>query len=179
MDVGDLGERICILGPSNSGKSTLAVAVGSSRSLQVVHLDHYRHQPGTHWVPRPDAEFEVLHDAAVATDRWVIEGNYSRWLRGRLARATGIVLLDASTATSLLRYLQRTLGSGERVGGMEGVRDHISPAMIRFIVGPTRTNRHRYLCFFNEFDGPKVFLPNRRALQTFYRTNSLTRQRGR
>lgn len=179
MDLGCLGERICILGPSNSGKSTLAVAIGSSRSLPVVHLDHFRHQPGMHWVQRPDAEFEVLHDAAVAADRWVIEGNYSRWLLGRFTRATGIVLLDASTVTSLLRYLQRTLGSGERAGGMEGVRDHISPEMIRFIVGPTRANRHRYRHVFDEFDGPKVFLPNRRALQTFYRANSLTRHRAR
>ena len=28
MDLDDLGARICILGPSNSGKSTLAAAIG-------------------------------------------------------------------------------------------------------------------------------------------------------
>lgn len=123
---------------------------------------------------RPDAEFEALHDAAVADDHWVIEGNYSRWLPGRLARATGLVLLEASTTASLLRYFRRTLSSGERAGGMEGVRDHISLEMIRFILGPMRTNRHRYRHFFDEFGGPKVFLPNRRALQAFYRANSLT-----
>lgn len=34
-----LGPRICILGPSNSGKSTLALAIRAARGLPVVHLD--------------------------------------------------------------------------------------------------------------------------------------------
>ncbi len=82
MDLDDLGQRICILGPSNSGKSTLAAAVGRVRSLPVIHLDQYRHLPGTQWVERPDDEFELMHDEVVRTDRWVIDGNYSRWLSG-------------------------------------------------------------------------------------------------
>lgn len=173
MDLDDLGERIVILGPSNSGKSTLAVAIGYARSLPVVHLDQYRHQPGTQWVERPDAEFERLHDAAVESERWVIEGNYSRWLPGRLARATGLVLLDASMAASVVRYLRRTWSVTERAGSLEGTRDTVSIEMIKFILGPTRTNRHRYRLIFEEFRGPKVFLPNRGSLRTFYRLNAL------
>jgi Cytidylate kinase len=39
MQLPDLGERICILGPSNSGKSTLAEAIARKRGLQAVHSD--------------------------------------------------------------------------------------------------------------------------------------------
>ncbi|WFR67982.1 hypothetical protein P9139_06370 [Curtobacterium flaccumfaciens] len=111
MDLVDLGQRICILGPSNSGKSTLAASIGRARSLPVIHLDQYRHLPGTDWVKRPDIDFERMHNEAMDTDQWVIEGNYSRWLPGRLRRATGLVLLDASTTASIVRYFRRTLSS--------------------------------------------------------------------
>ncbi|GAA4178870.1 hypothetical protein [Gryllotalpicola koreensis] len=174
MDLEDLGERICILGPSNSGKSTLAVAIGVRRELPVVHLDQYRHQPGTQWLQRPDVEFEALHDAAIAGERWVMEGNYSRWLPERLKRATGLVVLDASTAASILRYIRRTWGRADRAGALQGTRDRIRMDMIGFILGPTRQNRHRYRAVFEGFAGPKTFLPNRRRLRDFYRDNALT-----
>lgn len=174
MRLDDLGKRICIVGPSNSGKSTLAAAIGRSRSLPVVHLDQYRHHPGTQWLERSDAEFEVLHDAAVKSDQWVIEGNYSKWMPDRLARATGLVLLEASSIASVGRYARRTWGRGERAGGLEGTRDRLSVRMITFILGPTRRNRRQYRLVFDEFDGPKVFLSGRRALRAFYSDNSLT-----
>ena len=34
-----------------------------------------------------------------------MDGNYSRCLPRRLARTTGMILLDVSTATSVLRYV--------------------------------------------------------------------------
>ena len=37
MNLSDLGDRICILGPSNSGKSTLADAIARKRGLEPVH----------------------------------------------------------------------------------------------------------------------------------------------
>ncbi|TGQ03272.1 AAA family ATPase, partial [Mesorhizobium sp. M00.F.Ca.ET.217.01.1.1] len=39
MNLSDLGDRICILGPSNSGKSTLADAIARKRGLTPIHLD--------------------------------------------------------------------------------------------------------------------------------------------
>src|SRR6516225_11108594 len=38
MQLADLGERICILGPSNSGKSTLAETIARKRGLELIHL---------------------------------------------------------------------------------------------------------------------------------------------
>ena len=101
MTLAELGCRICIFGPSSTGKSTLAMAIGRSRGLPVVHLDQLHHQPGTDWQPRPIEEFFALHDEAVAGASWVIEGNYSLCVSQRLSRATGVILLDASATTSL------------------------------------------------------------------------------
>jgi adenylate kinase family enzyme len=38
----DLGSRICLLGPSNSGKSTLAQAIARKRGLPAIHLSAMR-----------------------------------------------------------------------------------------------------------------------------------------
>jgi adenylate kinase family enzyme len=171
----DLGLRICILGPSNSGKSTLATAIGRSKKLPVVHLDQYRHLPGTQWQLRSDAEFTGLHDAAISGEQWVIDGNYSKLLPQRLARATGFVLLDASAGASLARYLRRTFSDHHRAGGLEGTKDRVSWDMIRYILGTGQSSRRRYRQLFSEVAFPKIFLRNRRALQRFYSQESLQR----
>ncbi|SMH43086.1 Adenylate kinase [Rathayibacter oskolensis] len=173
MDLNDLGDRICIVGPSNSGKSTLAAAIGRARGIPVVHLDQYWHLPGTHWVERGADEFAALHAAAVAGERWVIEGNYSRWLPERLDRATGLIALESTTGATLVRYLRRTWSRQERVGGLEGTRDRVSLAMLRFLLGPSRRSRGRYRRLHDEAAVPSVLLPDRAALDGFTRRNGL------
>lgn len=125
MPLAALGPRICIMGPSNSGKSTLAQAIGRACGLPVVHLDRLHHRPHTDWQPRPAAEFLALHDAAIEAERWVMDGNYTRCLPQRLSRATGVILLDVPTLTSLGRYLARCWSTGARIGGLEGGRDSV------------------------------------------------------
>ena len=82
MQLAEFGQRICILGPSNSGKSTLAAAVARKLGLPVVHLDQLHHLPDTDWQPRPRSEFVALHDAAIAGERWVMDGITRNACRG-------------------------------------------------------------------------------------------------
>ncbi len=41
----DLGDRIVVVGASNSGKSTLAHQIGEALDMPVVHLDQLFHEP--------------------------------------------------------------------------------------------------------------------------------------
>jgi adenylate kinase family enzyme len=175
IGLAELGQRICILGPSNSGKSTLAAAIGDAQGLPVVHLDVVRHIPGSQWIERDADEFGGLHDAAIDGERWVIEGNYSRWLPQRLNRATGLIVLDVSTATSLVRYLRRTLLERNRRGGIEGVADRLNLRMIRWIVGPSRKNRAQYGARARSTEIPAILLSTRKALRRFYHEERLRR----
>ena len=175
MTLVELGARICIIGPSNSGKSTLAEAIGRAQSLEVVHLDQLRHLPHTDWVPRPPDAFAALHDKAITGDRWVIEGNYSRLLPQRLERATGFILLDVPTTTSLYRYVRRCWFERDRRGALEGGRDSVTWDMIRHICVATRANRRRYRNMIDGITLPKVHLHSTKALAAFYRMNGLER----
>ncbi len=165
------------MGPSNSGKSTLATAIGRARGLTPIYLDQLHHLPDTDWRPRPDEEFIALHDGALCGARWVMDGNYSRCLPQRLARATGVILLDTPTATSLLRYLRRTWFERDRLGALKGGRDTVKWEMIHHIAVVTRKNRRRYKEMFDAISLPKVMLPTAREIAQFYRSEGLSRQR--
>ncbi|WP_454691611.1 AAA family ATPase [Achromobacter aloeverae] len=175
MRLDDLGPRICIMGPSNSGKSTLAAAIGRARNLTPIHLDVLYHLPNTDWQPRPYEDFVALHDEAIANTDWVMDGNYSRCLPQRLARATGFILLDVSSATSLLRYLRRSWFERNRRGSLEGGKDSVKWTMIRHIAITTPENRKRYDEIFAHIDLPKIKLSSTRDLARFYRLEQLER----
>ncbi|SMH62745.1 P-loop NTPase family protein [Azospirillum agricola] len=175
MTLDELGPRLCILGPSNSGKSTLAVAIGRARGLPPVHLDQLYHRPNTDWQPRPVEEFVALHDAAIAGAGWVMDGNYSRCLPQRLERATGVIMLNVSTPTSLFRYLRRSWFERDRRGGLEGARDSVKWGMIRHITVITPGNRRRNRETFDHIVLPKIRLETARDLVRFYRSEGLER----
>lgn len=171
----DLGPRICIFGPSNSGKSTLAEAIGAACGLEVIHLDRLSHKPNTDWEVRPKEEFAALHDQAILGERWVIDGNYSRLVPRRLARATGAIRIEASTATCLLRYFRRTLFEKDRIGALDGRKDSVKWLMIHHIAVYIPKNRARAVQMFDEIELPKIRLSSGRELDRFYRDEDLRR----
>ena len=144
------------------------MAIGRKRGLPVVHLDQLYHLPHTDWVPRPQEEFVVLHDEAIAGDRWVMDGNYSVCMPQRFRRATGLILLDVSTPLSLWRYLRRTLFQSSRQGGLDGGRDSVKWAMIRHITVTTPNNRRHYADMFKDLALPKTRLASADAIRQCY-----------
>lgn len=169
IPLADLGKRICILGPSNSGKSTLATAIGRKCGFDVIHLDQLHHLPNTDWQVRPTDEFIALHNQAIARDQWVMDGNYSSCMTQRFERATGLILLDVSTPTSLLRYVYRTLFESNRYGALEGKRDSLKWSMIHHIAVATPKNRIRYERMFQALSLPKIQLSSVREINQCYR----------
>ena len=166
--LGELGDCICIMGPSNSGKSTLADAIARKNRVQAIHLDVLHHLPGTDWKPRLFADFQRLHDAAIETPRWVIDGNYSQLLPQRLERATGFILLDVSTPLSLLRYIRRCLFRRGRIGSLEGGRDSVKWQTLKHIAIATRVNRKRYAELQRRVELPKIYLSSAKQIEACY-----------
>jgi adenylate kinase family enzyme len=107
--------RIIIMGPSGSGKSTLARALGTKLGLSVVHMDALFWQPG--WVESDEPTFRRKIEAAVAGERWVIDGNYSRHVDLRLPRADMLIWLDIPRRTYFPRTVWRMLKNYGRERG--------------------------------------------------------------
>lgn len=174
MELSELGERICIVGPSNSGKSTLAAAISRKIGLPLVHLDQLHHYPDTAWQMRPNAEFQALHQQAIEGEQWVIEGNYSKLLPSRLGRATGLIVLDVAVTISLVRYINRTLWQKHRYGGVTD-NDRLSWEMLHYIarVMPPKVRHNASIC--SSWPGPALWLNSPRQLNQYYRQWHLER----
>jgi adenylate kinase family enzyme len=171
----DFGSRIMICGTSNAGKSTLALAIGGKLGISAVHLDQLRFLPGTDWQERPDAKFKALHDAAIESDSWVMDGNYSFLTPQRLARATGILLVHDNRFANFRRYLWRTLFQRDRAGALEGSKDSLKWSMVHWLLvgGPRRIAAYRQkLCAAGR---PFLELSSMRELKRLYTAWGLTR----
>lgn len=107
-----MGERICIVGNSGSGKSRLARRVAARLDLPHLELDALNHRAG--WQEAPVSEFRAAVAATLATFEserggWVVDGNY-RARVGDLLDADTYVWLDYPRRLVMSRVLRRTLG---------------------------------------------------------------------
>jgi adenylate kinase family enzyme len=88
-------QRICVIGCSGTGKSTLARHLGARLGLPVHHLDAMLWQAG--WVMSDKQTEERLQHEVVAGQRWIIDGNFGSTMNIRLPRADAIIWLDYPT----------------------------------------------------------------------------------
>ena len=98
--------RIAIVGSSCAGKTTLARQLADLHGISHVELDALHWNPN--WQPTPTAEFRELAAAALAGDRWMVDGNY-RVVRDIVwSRADTIVWLNYRFPLVFWRALRRT-----------------------------------------------------------------------
>lgn len=169
-----LGPRIMVLGLTNSGKSTLAVALSAKLGVPAVHLDQLQHRPYTNWEQRPEAEFASLHDAAIREPAWIIDGSYSRVMPQRLLRATGIIVVTDGLFTRYWRYFARTLFQKVRAGALAGGQDRVNWRMLAWL-WKTRNSIDKYRQLALRSGRPYVFASNKRELDALYAEWGLTR----
>ena len=163
----NLGRRIVIMGPTNSGKSTLAVALGKKLDIPAVHLDQLRHLPHTNWEQRPDAEFAALHDEAIMTPAWVMDGGYSKLAPQRFERATAIVVVTDNLVTRYRRYFRRSLFQKVRAGALDGGQDGVRWEMVSWL-WKTRNSARKYRDVARATGLPHVFVDGERELNRLY-----------
>ena len=167
------GRRIMILGPSNSGKSTLAQALGERLGVPAMHLDQLRHLPHTNWKERPDEDFAALHDAAILEPEWVMEGNYSNLMTQRLKRATGILVITDTLTRRYQRYFHRSLFQKTRAGALAGEQDGVTWKMVSWL-WKTRDAVSKYRKIAAETGLPHHFVRDEQQLRALYRAWDLT-----
>ena len=144
----------------------------SGYGAPAIHLDQYQHLPDTDWVSRPEAEFVALHDGAIIGESWVMDGNYSRLLPQRMARATGAIVIASNRWLRFGRYLRRTLFNRERPGNLPGAKDSLKWDMVGWVLN--RTGK-RYFVIVADSGLPHVFCRTARELNALYAAWGLKR----
>jgi adenylate kinase family enzyme len=132
-----LGRRIMIFGPSASGKSTMAAALGEKLNISVRHLDQLCFFPKTFWDPRPAEEIRKLHGEIIDRDEWIIDGNFSELMPSRVMRATAIIWLNPSTIACIFNFYKRFFRKHRRkhpyTGLLEDAKERFTFENVKFI----------------------------------------------
>jgi adenylate kinase family enzyme len=98
--------RICVIGNSASGKSTLAQAIAAKLEVPYLELDSVYHGP--EWTPRPEFGEEVR--AFASGEAWVVDGNYTTAGTMEIVWPTAdtLVWLDPPRRVVMSRVIRRT-----------------------------------------------------------------------
>ena len=100
-------QRAIVIGCPGAGKSTFARKLRAHTGLPLYYLDMLWHCPDRTNVSRQ--AFDAALSAILATDRWIIDGNYQRTLEMRLQACDAVFFLDYPLPLCLA-------GAQERIG---------------------------------------------------------------
>lgn len=161
-------ERIMIIGCGGAGKSTLARQLGEKTGLPVVHLDKLFWKPG--WVSLSRDEFDAVHRAAIAEDRWILDGNFDRTMEERIRRCDTVVYLDFSRTACLLGVAKRVLSTYGKVRPDmgEGCPERFDWEFMRWVWDFNKKKRAKNYMLLEQYRDKKIYiLKNRRQVKAF------------
>ena len=148
-------KRISVVGQSGSGKTTLAIRLAGTLSLKHIELDAIHWQAD--WRALPTDAFRHQVAAALESDAWVTDGNYSAVQDLVLARADTFIWLDYPLFTVFRQLTPRTFqrvflreelynGNKERFWEQFLSRDSLFVWALR----THRAKRKRYMALLND-----------------------------
>lgn len=136
--------RLLFLGAPGAGKSYVAGQVAQKLGLPLYNLDTLFWKKN--WQLSTQEEFRAKVADVLATDRFVIDGNYSSSFRQRAEKADAVVMVEAGLLTRYRRILTRTFNNKglPREGLPEGCGERLfSLPYAKFLVYAAKSDRAR------------------------------------
>jgi len=166
LAIEELGNRICIIGCSSSGKSTLGTQLSRKLNIAITHLDLLAHHHDSQWKRKPDSELIDAHNKIIQQKNWIIEGNYSICMQHRIENATAVIWLDFHVLTSAARYLKRCMFANEhRPGNLPGSEKQFAFWLLKHILFTYPQKRPSYQTIIDSAQAPAIRITSMKALQ--------------
>ncbi|MGH9422139.1 MAG: shikimate kinase [Thermoanaerobaculia bacterium] len=117
-------ERVYIVGPPGSGKSTLGRRLAQVTGLPVHDLDEVYRQGGGRNPLRPEDQRDTAVKQIIGSRRWIVEGVQLGWTDGLMDQAQVIIWLDHLSWPRLALRMTRRFagGAADEVGRQRGGR---------------------------------------------------------
>lgn len=98
-------ERICIIGGSGTGKTTLSTNLGKELNLPVYHIDGINYLEN--WKPRDKEQRDKIILEIANQSKWIMDGTYRSTLEQRLEKSDFIIYLDFSSLAQIIGVMKR------------------------------------------------------------------------
>ena len=137
-------ERICIIGGSGTGKTTLANNLGKELKLPVYHIDGLNYFKD--WEERDKKQRDEIIIERVKQPKWVIDGTYRSTLQQRLEKSDCVIYLDYSSLAQLRGVLKRFIQyHGKERREIPGCKEKIDWKFLSFVINWRKNKREEVL----------------------------------
>ncbi len=162
-------KRICIIGGSGTGKTTLAKNLGKQLNLPVYYIDGIHHLKN--WEIRDKDERDKIILEIINKDKWIIDGTYKSTLKQRLEKADYVIYLDYSTFAQIRGILGRFVKKhGKEKEEIPGCKEKMSWDFFWWVVNWRKNKRPTIIKNIQEVDNEKIHIfKTRRELNKWYK----------
>lgn len=147
---GCMMKRVIVIGSPGAGKSTFARRLRDKTGLPLYYLDMIWHLPDRTTISKE--EFDETLVRILATERWIIDGNYGRTMEMRLKYCDTVFLLDYPLHVCLE-------GASSRVGvkreEIPWVEEELDEAFRQWIIDFPKTKLPRIYQLLDEYQEGK------------------------
>lgn len=144
-------EKVIVIGCPGSGKSTFARNLKNHVGLPLIYLDMLFWNGDKTTVSRE--EFDKRLDTVLKSQKWIIDGNYSRTLELRLQCCDTVFFLDLTTEECLEGIKQRT---GKARPDMPWVETEEDKEFIEYVKDFKVTQRPKIISLLEKYNDKSV-----------------------
>ena len=148
-------KKVIIIGCPGSGKSTFARALAEKTALPVYHLDNM------YWTAeRVHVEKSVFLERlreAMATESWIIDGNYNSTMEMRMTAADTVFFLDYPVSVCL-EGIEKRKGTVRTDLPWVEAKDDRDDEFISFVNAFGKESRPRILELLNKYSDKKTIV---------------------
>lgn len=162
--------RICIIGGSGTGKTTLAKNLGKQLNLPVYYIDGIHHLEN--WRIRNKDERDKIILEKTDEDKWIIDGTYSSTLKQRLEKSDCAIYLDYSTMAQIKGILGRYIKNhGKEKEEIPGCKEKMSLEFFCWVLNWRKNKRQTIIENLQGIESSKIHIfKTRRQLNKWYKS---------
>ena len=123
-------KRVIVIGCPGSGKTIFAEKLNKITGLPLHYLDAIWHKPDKTHIPREEFDQRILE--ILATDEWIIDGEYGRTVEMRLKECDTVFLFDLPAEVCLQGVTNRL---GKKRYEMPWIEKELDPEFETYIKG--------------------------------------------
>ncbi len=146
-------KRILVLGCPGSGKSTFARQIRNQTGLPLIHLDNLWWRPDRTHISRED--FDRKLETLLASEQWIIDGNYRRTYAVRIRACDTVVFLDYDEETCLRGITERV---GKKREDMPWTEHQLDPELVAMVRGYGEQTRPALLALLAQHPEKEILI---------------------